>query len=94
MPPLLTVMIQMNQVRMCVCVVVQFYPWFKFYFLLFLVKVMYDNKFETKENIIQTKKKVEPRHTHTHRYIFFIIKFSANYLSRFILDSYECFNRC
>ena len=35
-----------------VCVVVQFYPWFKFYFLLFLGMVMYDNEFETKENKI------------------------------------------
>ena len=32
-------------------VVVQFYPWFKFYFLLFLGMVMHDNDFETKENI-------------------------------------------
>ena len=29
---------------------VQFYPWFKFYFPLFLG--MYDNEFETKENKI------------------------------------------
>ena len=29
---------------------VQFYSWFKFYFLLFLGIVMYDNDFETKEN--------------------------------------------
>ena len=35
-----------------VYVVVQFYPWFKFYFLLFLGMVMCDNDFETKENII------------------------------------------
>ena len=35
-----------------VYVVVQFYPWFKFYFLLFLGMVMYDNEFETKENKI------------------------------------------
>ena len=33
-------------------VVVQFYPWFKFYFVLFLGMVMYDNEFETKENNI------------------------------------------
>jgi len=33
-------------------VVVQFNPWFEFYFLLFLDMVMYDNKFETKENKI------------------------------------------
>ena len=32
-----------------VYVVVQFYPWFKFYFPLFLGMVMYDNEFETKE---------------------------------------------
>ena len=35
-----------------VYVVVQFHPWFKFYFLLFLGMVMYDNDFETKENKI------------------------------------------
>ena len=33
-------------------VVVQFYPWFRFYFPLFWGMVMYDNKFETKENKI------------------------------------------
>ena len=33
-------------------VVVQFYPWFKFYFLLFLGMVMYDNDLQTKENKI------------------------------------------
>ena len=32
--------------------VVQFYPWFKFYFPLFLGMVMYDNEFEPKENKI------------------------------------------
>ena len=31
-------------------VVVQFCPWFKFYYLLFLGMVMYDNEFEIKEN--------------------------------------------
>ena len=33
-----------------VYVVVQFYPWFNFYFPLFLGMVIYDNEFETKEN--------------------------------------------
>ena len=33
-------------------VVVQFCPWFKFYFLLFLGMVMYDNEFETMKNKI------------------------------------------
>ena len=33
-------------------VVVQFYPWFKFYFPLFLGMLMYDNEFDTKENKI------------------------------------------
>ena len=45
-----------------VYVVVQFYPWFKFYFPLFLGMVMYDNEFETKENKILTKDKIEPQH--------------------------------
>ena len=42
-------------------VVVHFYPWFKFYFLLFLGIEMYDNDFETKENKIWTKDKIEPQ---------------------------------
>ena len=33
---------------MGIYVVVQFYPWFKFCFLLFLGIIMYDNEFETK----------------------------------------------
>ena len=33
-------------------VVVQFYPWFKFYFRLSWLFLMYDNEFETKENKI------------------------------------------
>ena len=47
-------------------VVVQFYPWFKFYFSLFCGMVMYDNKFKTKETKIQTYGKIEPQHTHVH----------------------------
>ena len=35
-----------------VSVVAQFYPWFKFYFLLFLGMVMNDDEFQTKENNI------------------------------------------
>jgi len=46
-------------------VVVQFYPWFKFYFLLFLGMVMYDNEFETKEEKTQDKDKIEPQHIYT-----------------------------
>ena len=45
-------------------VVVQFYPWFKFYFPLFLGMVMYDNEFETMENKIWTKEKIVPQHIH------------------------------
>ena len=47
-----------------ICVVVQFYPWFKFYFPLFSGLVMYDFEFKTKENKIWTKDKTEPRHIH------------------------------
>ena len=43
-------------------VVVQFCPWFKFYFLLSLGMVIYDNEFETTKNKIQTKDKTEPQH--------------------------------
>ena len=41
---------------------VQFYPWFKFYSLLFWGILMSDNEFETKENKIKTKDKTEPQH--------------------------------
>ena len=41
-------------------VVVQFYPWFKFYFRLSWLFLMYDNEFETKENKIWTKDEIEP----------------------------------
>ena len=47
-----------------IAVVVQFYPWFNFYFPLFLGMVICDNEFETKENKIQTKDKIEPQHIH------------------------------
>ena len=43
-------------------VVVRFCPWFKFYFLLFLVITTYDNEFETKENTIYSKDKIEQQH--------------------------------
>ena len=43
---------QRNASEFHVYVVVQFHPWFKFYFPLFLGMVMYDNDFETKENKI------------------------------------------
>ena len=36
---------------------VQFYPWFKVHFPLFLGMVIYDNEFETKD-------KIEPQHIH------------------------------
>ena len=42
-----------------VCVVVQFYPWFKFSFLLFLGMVMYDNNMIM--SLKQKKRKFEPR---------------------------------
>ena len=51
---------------------VQFYPWFEFYFLglnffilPFLGMVMYNNEFKTKGNKIQTKDKIEPQHIQT-----------------------------
>ena len=41
---------------------VQFYPWFKFSFLLFFSTVMYDNVCETREIKISTKDKIEQQH--------------------------------
>ena len=34
----------------------------KFYFLFFLIMVMHDNEFETKETTISSKDKIEPHH--------------------------------
>ena len=39
-----------NQSMNSRCVGVQFYPWFNFYFPLFLGMVMHDSEFKTKEN--------------------------------------------
>ena len=41
---------------------VQFYSWFKVCFSLVLGVLTYDNEFETKENKISTKDKIEPQH--------------------------------
>ena len=45
---------------------VQFYPWFKFYFLLFLGIVVYDNEFE------QRKIEFEPRIKLNHNKLVYI----------------------
>ena len=45
-----------------ICVAVQFYPWFKFYFLLFQTHYHTLPYPKTKENKIQTKDKIEPQH--------------------------------
>ena len=50
---------QLQQIRLNnVYVVVQFYPWFKFSFLLFLGMVMYDNNMIM--SLKQKKRKFEP----------------------------------
>ena len=41
---------------------VQLYAWFEFYFSVLLGMMICNNKFETKENIIQTKDKGDPLH--------------------------------
>ena len=49
----------------CVYVKVQFYSWLKFCFpwlLGMVMKMINDNEFETKENEIYTKNKIEPQH--------------------------------
>ena len=51
-------------------VVVPFYPWFKFYFPLFLGMVMYDKEFETKGYKIWTKDKIEPQHVQAIAYAY------------------------
>ena len=64
-----------------VCVVVQFYPWFKFYFPLFLGMVMYDNEFETKENNIRINENIEYTHTLNAHFSLTIYCFSEKYFA-------------
>ena len=56
--------LQMNRI-LSEAVVVQFYPWFNFYFLFFFGMVMYDNEIKTKEDKNKTKDKIEPQHSQT-----------------------------
>ena len=64
--------VSLEYISVYICLV-QFYPWFKFSFLLSLGIVIHDNKFETKENKIWTKDKMnhniicdKPTYKHTH----------------------------
>ena len=59
------VVLQAPLLPTCVYGEVQFYSWFKFCFPLLLgmvMKMINDNEFETKENEIYTKNKIEPQH--------------------------------
>ena len=60
---------------------VQFYPWFKFYFPLFLGMVMYDNEFETKENNIRINENIEYTHTLNAHFSLTIYCFSEKYFA-------------
>ena len=55
---------------------VQFYPWFKFSFLLFLGKVMYDNN--TIMSLKQKKRKFEPRIKLNHNIYIYNSMWSTN----------------
>ena len=60
-------------------VVVQFYPWFKFYFPLFWVMVMYDNEFEPKK--IKLKPRIELNHN-----IYLVVSFLYQVIFAFLLS--------
>ena len=64
-----------------VYVVVQFYPWFKFSFLLFLGMVMYDNNMimSLKQKKIWTKDKIEPQHMH--RLVLWLLHLTHSYMN-------------
>ena len=62
MKPLVSVTVDLlskKKLNINIYVVVQFYPWFKFSFLLFLGMVMYDNNMIM--SLKQKKRKFEPR---------------------------------
>ena len=62
MKPLVSVtvdLLSIKKLNINIYVVVQFYPWFKFSFLLFLGMVMYDNNMIM--SLKQKKRKFEPR---------------------------------
>ena len=80
-------------------VVVQFYPWFKFSFPLFLGIVMYDNEFETKEKKIWTKDKIEPQHTHVfwnnHLLSWYLFKWTwTSNLNPFQFNPFSVYKTC
>ena len=61
MKPLVLVtvdLLSIKKLNINIYVVVQFYPWFKFSFLLFLGMVMYDNNMIM--SLKQKKRKIEP----------------------------------
>ena len=51
-----------------VYVVVKFYPWFKFYFLLFQTQYHTLPYPKAKGNNIKIKDKIEPQHLHSYTY--------------------------
>ena len=53
-------------------VVVQCYPWFEFFSLLFLGMVMYNNKFKTKENKIKPRVKLNHNIYMTEQFVNYI----------------------
>ena len=70
-----------------VYVVVQFYPWFKFYFPLFLGMVRYDNEFTTNENKIWTKDKIEPQQIYIVHDIIIYMRWLLHHPVSFNFDS-------
>ena len=63
-----------------VYVVVQFYPWFKFSFLLFLGMVMYDNNMIM--SLKQKKRRFEPRIKLNHNIYTTLVKFAGQKFRR------------
>ena len=59
---------------------VQFYPWFKFYFLLFLGMVICDNEFETKE--MKFKKRIKLNHNIYIVMMHFFVNWASNKLAQ------------
>ena len=62
-------------------VVVQFYPWFKFSFLLFLGMLMYDNNMIM--SLKQKKRKFEPRIKLNHNTYMFLLWFKDKAAKKF-----------
>ena len=66
---------------------VQFYPWFKFYFALFLGTVAYDNEFKKRE--IKFKPRIKLNHKRYNPALFWLLSVLRLCLAKLLLMYFD-----